>query len=298
MKGIVSELQSEALDTSVRVSDLLRKALLVARKLKVPEFEAWILSELNGYSGEAKFPPYRHVKGEIKSKNPYTGEMLPVLFNDINNDGHIALTTRRCRQPISEIEALLVNNPSGQLSMAYSPEMQARMMKGTEMSVPPVLMIPAARLHGIVDSVRTSVLDFALELEEQGIRGEDLSFSEADRRAASNVVFNIGSMSHSQIQADAAHSQQILSNSNFDPNKLLEFIAKARADLNTLGLEKLSSDELNGELDTIEAQAKSPKPKSGIVKEALVSVRAILQSAAGSATGNALLAALRTYFGI
>jgi hypothetical protein len=62
MTGIVLELQREALGKGVRISDLLRKVLLVARKLKVSEIEAWVLSELNGYSDGAEIPEYRQVK--------------------------------------------------------------------------------------------------------------------------------------------------------------------------------------------------------------------------------------------
>ena len=40
MTGIVLELQREALDKTVQISDLLRKAMLVARKLKVTEIES------------------------------------------------------------------------------------------------------------------------------------------------------------------------------------------------------------------------------------------------------------------
>jgi hypothetical protein len=43
MTGIILELQKEALDKRTQISDLLRKALLVARKLKVQEIESWIM---------------------------------------------------------------------------------------------------------------------------------------------------------------------------------------------------------------------------------------------------------------
>ena len=49
MAGLVSELQKDALDSNVKLSDLLRKALVVATKLKMPDFKTWIQKELNGY---------------------------------------------------------------------------------------------------------------------------------------------------------------------------------------------------------------------------------------------------------
>ena len=52
MEGIVYELEREALDENVSVESLLRKAYLVARKLKLSDFEEWINNEQNGYHGE------------------------------------------------------------------------------------------------------------------------------------------------------------------------------------------------------------------------------------------------------
>lgn len=49
MSKIVIELQQEALKSDFDILNLLRKAYLVARKLKLNEFEKWIDSELNGY---------------------------------------------------------------------------------------------------------------------------------------------------------------------------------------------------------------------------------------------------------
>ncbi len=56
MKPIVLELQKDSLDQNVRVPDLLRKALVVAKKLKITEFEKWINNELNGYSESDEIP--------------------------------------------------------------------------------------------------------------------------------------------------------------------------------------------------------------------------------------------------
>jgi hypothetical protein len=50
MTSLVEELQRDALDSSVSVLDLLRKALVVATKLNIDEFKEWIELELKGYS--------------------------------------------------------------------------------------------------------------------------------------------------------------------------------------------------------------------------------------------------------
>ena len=67
MKGIVIELEKEALNEQASVESLLRKAYLVARKLKLEEFEEWINNEQNGYKGNAL--DYRMINGEYKAWN-------------------------------------------------------------------------------------------------------------------------------------------------------------------------------------------------------------------------------------
>ena len=42
MDGIVLELQREAMDKNADVESLLRKAYVIARKLKLSDFEEWI----------------------------------------------------------------------------------------------------------------------------------------------------------------------------------------------------------------------------------------------------------------
>lgn len=68
MNKIVLELQKDAVDSNSDVVSLLRKAYLVARKLKLKEFESWINNELNGY-GHNKVPNYRIFKGRLKGRN-------------------------------------------------------------------------------------------------------------------------------------------------------------------------------------------------------------------------------------
>lgn len=50
MCKIVLDLQKAALKEDCDILNLLRKAYLVARKLKLKEFEDWVNCELNGYT--------------------------------------------------------------------------------------------------------------------------------------------------------------------------------------------------------------------------------------------------------
>ena len=56
MAGLVFDLQADAMNRAVGVSDLLRKAKAVSKKLRTPEVYEWIDRELNGYEKTATFP--------------------------------------------------------------------------------------------------------------------------------------------------------------------------------------------------------------------------------------------------
>src|ERR1700731_741858 len=128
--SIVLELQRDALDPAVPVSDLLRKALVVASKLEQRDLETWINSELNGYPDEPDLnvPPYRRIVGEVKALNPFHG-WVPLH----SKEPRILelLTNRPCGQRVAELEHLLAKlGDGGHLTMPLPPETQVNLQKG------------------------------------------------------------------------------------------------------------------------------------------------------------------------
>ncbi|MFE5131854.1 AbiTii domain-containing protein, partial [Bacillus mobilis] len=98
MDAIVLDLQKEAYDSKSDVVALLRKAYVVARKLKLKEFGDWINEELNGYQSYEKTPDYRNVCGQLKARNIYYG-LVPVLID--NSELADIFTNRKLIHPIS-----------------------------------------------------------------------------------------------------------------------------------------------------------------------------------------------------
>ena len=80
MAKLVLELQRDAMAESCSVSDLLRKAMVVAKKLRIPDFELWVSHELNGYPPGAEIPKYREVVGDVEAWNPYNG-WIPIFVS-------------------------------------------------------------------------------------------------------------------------------------------------------------------------------------------------------------------------
>ena len=126
MSSVIIELQRESLDQNVSVSNLLRKALVVARKLKLSEFHEWIKNELNGYQGEV--PDYRIASGQVKGWNPYNG-WIPLIFEDSKQGD--AYSERGSGQRIAEIEDLIRgDDKKSMLQMPFPLNIQRSLSKG------------------------------------------------------------------------------------------------------------------------------------------------------------------------
>lgn len=187
---LVAQLQRDALDRSVPVSDLLRKAKVVAVKLDLPEFLKWVDQELNGYDGEV--PEYRTVDGQPKAFNPYRG-WIPIVCQDPREQR--VISKRAVCSSIAELEHVCRGN--GKLHMPFSAEMLHRMNKNANISFGEMtLFVDQSLVKGILDAARNTVLEWSLKLEKAGIMGEEFSFSpqEKERAHTHSVNINIGSI--------------------------------------------------------------------------------------------------------
>ncbi|EJM7847168.1 TPA: hypothetical protein NJ307_004499 [Vibrio parahaemolyticus] len=298
MSGLVLELQRDALDNSFEISNLLRKALVISRKLGVNEIESWLAQELNGYTvSENELPDYREIRGTLKVHNPVRG-LIP--FNIKDPELSAFLSSRRIGQPISELESLVSTNTDGYLTMNFPPQEREDLMRNMTLPMEPILQIGINQVHGILDSLRSEILNWALELEQKGIVGEGMTFSNNEKKAAESVTYkitnNIGSMQNSQIQQATDNSQQSqeLSISNEDIAQFIEFL---KLSLTQLDLNKDEQAEIEAEIVTIDSQLASPRPKKLVLGECLKSVRNIIEGTTGSLVATGLLAQLGAIIG-
>jgi len=290
MSSVVIELQRDALDRTVSITDLLRKSLVVARKLKIVEFEKWVSSELNGYSKTDEIPEYRWGIGSVKAWNPYHG-WQPVMFED--NEMAAAVSRRANGQSIAEIENLLEKDDSkSSYQMPFPASTENQLRKAISFDTQITLFISSTNIIKIIDSVRNIVLNWAMKLEEDGILGEGLSFTSEEKEVATKTEYNItnfyGAVEHSQFQQQTKDSIQVKSDVSFDFESIIEIINEIRKNSKQLNLNSEDEQELESDIITIEAQSKSPKPKNAIVKGCLKSIRSILEGAGGGVAATLL----------
>jgi hypothetical protein len=291
MNSVVLELQQDALSREVRVSDLLRKALVVARKLKLQEFQKWIENELNGYAGDQEIPDYRESFGQVRAWNPMRGWM-PVIMED-PKVGEL-LSHRRSGQAITELEDLVIGSKSNsQFHMPFPQSLQRQLGRSFGYDTEISLFVDRSSLVGVVETVRTIILNWALKLEEDGILGEGLSFSsteqESAQRSPQNITNFYGPVESPQIQQGSQKAVQVSASINIDPEGIKSFIMNLRKVLDSLQITNEQKSEVNAEIQTLEAQVNSPKPKTSIVSESMASIRRILEGAGGGVASQLLL---------
>lgn len=286
--SLVQELQRDAIGSTVSTSELLRKALIVARKLGVREFSEWIEHELKGYTDLATLPEYRNLRGEVMAQNPVRG-LIPVHISPQ------ALADVICKhpifQPLAEVESLTTSaqqNPHSVLSMAFSADQMAVIYNNlqTNMQYPLVLITSASHMESVVQAVRNAILEWSLKLEEDGIVGEGLSFSKEEKQVAASNQYHIKNyienMNQSQIQQETHGSTQIYNYFGFDAEAAIHLLREFGEWLQDAPLPQEQKAEVIADLQTVESQINSPKPKGAIIQAGLSSIRTILEGAAGS----------------
>lgn len=169
---LLRDIQNSAINSDVRLSDLLRKCKGLATRLQNVEFNVWIDSELNGYQSKNDLPPYRITGCTAKGNlgGPFGAEMRNItipascLPEKVRNWAECVYLV----QPISSLEELaktegdnllcewpgdLIASVANKIYSGYS--LYAAWMN-----------VPKGAIVAIIDTVRNRILNFALEIEK------------------------------------------------------------------------------------------------------------------------------------
>ena len=120
----------------------------------------------------------------------------------------------------------------------------------------------------------------AISITHWGVREIEKALSEPDHPTQYfppvNII-NVHSMVNSQIQQATHGSTQTLYLSKLDQDNLKMLLSEIKSTLASLNIGAQRTQDLSAEIRTIEAQLESSNPKRLIIREALQSVRNILE---------------------
>lgn len=139
--------------------------------------------ELDGYSKD-NLPDYRKFKGQLKVFNPYHGLhefIIPDELNDI-------VTNIMLKESVGQIQNLLKQGKNSYIKKLSNSQKRSLMkMQGDFLQLEPRVIIYESQLLAILTKVRSEILKWSIDLEEQGILGKGFKFTEKEKEVAMSV---------------------------------------------------------------------------------------------------------------
>lgn len=185
---MVIRFQRMAMDNETATPELLRMAKAIAVKLQLKEMCEWIDYELNGYPGNVTVPDYRITKGRLLGHNPQRG-LIPMMVSSAKQEDN--LRTVHIGAPVSEL-ALAYNMPDATMDFPFSTEFSNKLQQSQPdfLRFQVIRRIGQSKILNVVEQVRNRLLDWSLALEQEGILGENLQFSQRDKERAPMTTNN------------------------------------------------------------------------------------------------------------
>ncbi|TFC81737.1 hypothetical protein E3T23_05685 [Cryobacterium cheniae] len=197
-------LLDEIIDASTAESgstpNLLRKVRVAAHRLGASEISTWAQRELSGYPDDVELPDYRVQATSVLGI--FSGPGRSEIQHDLQraSDEFLEWFSVEMRQPLSELESFAsaetdaVRGWPAWLVQKYERGGFFRMNMHVLFSAHNV--IPRQRIHGLIDTVKTRALDFALELQGEfpdagSVDGPTVNSEPSLARTVNNITNNI-----------------------------------------------------------------------------------------------------------
>jgi hypothetical protein len=267
---------------------VLLKALMVARKLSLDDARTWINKELTGYKADDSAPQYRIIKADIQVLNPYHG-WVPLTWQVPHDQDRFS--TCQLGQPIGELENM-VRDSDGVTTFSFDSVTENHLMRSMEVPLRPVKRVNNTKIVGIINAVRTQVANWCMDLEQNGIVGENLTFSAKEKEAASHInnsTFHFYNVETAQVQQGTTGSTQSISVTNPNAEALGDIMRQLSEQLAELALKPPQQAQVQADIETVQCQLRSPSPSRVILNECIRSVTNILEGYTGSVLATMML---------
>lgn len=298
MSSIVLELQKEVTLQNCDIVYVLRKAHLIAAKLKLSEFDQWISYELNGYPNQNCTPNYRLMRGELKGFDPYTG-WIPAIINHAELENLIC--KRKIQNSISEIITLCEKSNNGFILPFYGSTLQQlNEMFDSEFPIQYALHISSTAVIDIVEKVKNTVLEWTIKLEAEGILGEGMKFNEEEKKNALEIPHMVNNFYGStNVMNGSAQNMQIVSGNNNEIFFSYEEAKKAIKEIeDSISGDSISIDDKETVLEMLaEISDKiEQKKKPSMIKATLIGLQDFLINVGANVTAGLILGKIQGLF--
>ncbi|MGC1423879.1 MAG: hypothetical protein WA815_16105 [Terracidiphilus sp.] len=288
---LLREIQAAATDPSVDISTLLRKAKILAARLRNPEFAAWVDHELNGYEDRAAVPSYRVLFSGARATltdgfriwNDFQvmTTFLPEKYRDWGEKCYL-------NEPIAAIASMAKRDS---LAVPWPQELAVQYgAKGTNglHCLKAWLPINPDSLLGVLDTVRSRLLDFALKLEAENpdVGEVQAGLEPIPPERLRPLVVNTF---YGPVGSVAQHSEKFTQSANIgsELGDLARFVEEFSAHLRELGLDERQELRARAQIDVIQTEL-GGKPDEDIILQSGRTLRNITEGAIGGLLATAV----------
>jgi hypothetical protein len=172
---LLDEIIEDAVNENTQLTALLRKCLILAHKLRNEKLKAWAENELNGYSDFEALPEYRKIS--ISAVGSFSGPFGNALNDQPLQASALPKEYRHWAQSANLMQPLIAydigKDANGLPHDGYFPwpsELVARFASKFItgwMLIRAKQVVPGTVFRSILDSVRTRIVQFSLELKDE-----------------------------------------------------------------------------------------------------------------------------------
>lgn len=207
MSKIVIDLQRDCMDLSIPCDQLLLKAYTIAFKLGISSMVDFCSKELYGYADVKRedVPAYRKGIIGLEGVDGYRNAFPIILKQDSE------FKVLEISESITEIESMDLSKGSilySNVSAEESYFIRKKIKVDSDILIRKI--IPAYFLKAILTKVRKMILEWALQLEKNGIYGEQLIFSDEEQKKVNDIpsiqIIINGNVSNSNIAGELKDS--------------------------------------------------------------------------------------------
>lgn len=169
---LLQDIQEAATEPDIPVSTLLRKAQLLAARMKHEPLRAWAVAELNGYDDRADLPDYRKL-GLVPVLGDFGGVMgsgmknAPLPPSNVPEEIRESLFTHDVYEGAAALEAIVRSGPAARypwpanvvVILAEDFYEHMALMQANK-------VVSSTALAGVLDTIRTRLLTFTIEIEQ------------------------------------------------------------------------------------------------------------------------------------
>lgn len=312
----INTIIKEITDPQTKLKDTLLKVQVLAFKIKNPKLKEWVENELNGYIGK-EVPKYRQIPsavfGNLEQDRGFGGllrrnhEPLPIEY--LEKELREAMMTVRMTSSVAELELMIQKDGDCQINIPHIIHNEITKFLGNNWVVSNAWQkISLNSVEGILNSIKSKLLTFLLELADEIGEQENIDIMEHKKKIDNLFDKTIGNLTGETInisigtdnvqsvstgdnaKVNVAKGKKIKQTINVEAQKeLAKFIEELKPQLDKLSLATEDKQDITNEISRIETQLTRQQPKYPIINEALKVVNGILIGVAGNALTQPIL---------